>query len=98
MIELLIEERVKVKIPPKTKKRFIKFMEMMRLMKAPLKKKMALIQFEADNFCFEDTERSDIPSIINGIDTRMLVEKNLDYYEGERSYIENIKYLQYLAI
>lgn len=75
MIELLIEDRVKVKIPPKTKKRFIQFMEMMRLMKAPLKK-MALIQFEAGNFCFEGTERSDIPSIINGIDTRMLIEKN----------------------
>lgn len=97
MIELLIEERVKVKIPPKTKKRFVQFTEMMRLMKTPLKK-MALIQFEAGNFCFEGTELSDIPSIINGIDTRMLIEKNPDYYEGKRSYIENIKYLQYLAI
>lgn len=69
---------------------------MMRL-KVPLKK-MALIQFEVGNFLFEDTERSDILSVINGIDTMMLVENNPDYYGRECSYIENIKYLRYLAI
>lgn len=96
MIELLIEERAKVKIQPKTKKGFIQFVEVMRL-KVPLKK-MALIQFEAGNFLFEDTEHSDIPFIINDIDTTMLVENNPDYYGIGRSYIENIKYLRYLAI
>lgn len=48
MIELLIEERAKVKIPPKTKKGFIQFVEMMRL--KVLLKKMALIQFVAGKF------------------------------------------------
>lgn len=59
---------------------------------------MALIQFETGNFWFEDTERSDIPFIINDIDTTVLVENNPDYNGRERSYIENIKYLRYLTI